>query len=92
MYRSSTSSEASVAYAAPGDFAGEIVFFLHVMKIIDFFFADSWRLWRRGGPISLLMLTLKSRSCRLRLGAFLFLGRREAAGKGGGERLRKGER
>ena len=28
MYRSSASSEASVAYAAPGDFAGEIDIFL----------------------------------------------------------------
>ncbi len=37
-------------------------------------------------------LPLKSRSCRLRSDAFLFLRGREAAGKGGGERLRKGER
>ena len=34
MYRSSASSEASVAYAASGDFAGEIDIFLHAMKII----------------------------------------------------------
>ena len=42
----------------------------------------------------MLMLPLMSRSGRLRSGKrrLLFLGGRDAAGKGGGERLRKGER
>jgi len=67
---------------------------LNVMKIIYVILADSWSLWSRGGPISLLLLPLKSRSGRLRSGKqrLPFLGGREAAGKGGGERLRKGER
>ena len=44
--------------------------------------------------MSLLLLPLKSRSARLRSGKrrLLFLEGREAAGKGGGEKLRKGER
>ena len=38
MYRSSPSSEASVAYAAPGDFAGEKYFFFtcHEKNIFGF--------------------------------------------------------
>ena len=42
----------------------------------------------------MLLLPLKSRSGRLRSGKrrLLFFGGRDAAGKGGGERVRKGER
>ena len=83
------SSDASFEYDSPGYFA-DTMFFYNVTRRFHFVFSRFMKLVE-AGLIFLLRLQLKSRSGRFRSGKrrLFFLGGKKAAGKGGGESIRK---